>query len=102
MPFQDMYQVNKGELNPGQKPDIDAALGENCALAANQSVDCHTTIVFTISLNSAGVWNRGFNWPVFSVGMHKKSPNAPPEKTEVIQNIIFGLRLSATIVFKQF
>ena len=35
------------------------ALGENCALAANQSVDCQVTILFTISLNSAKVWNRG-------------------------------------------
>ena len=51
-------------------------LGENCALAPNQSVDCRATILFTISLNSAKVWNRGFNWPVFGVGMHKKSPNA--------------------------
>ena len=50
-------------------------LGENCTLAANQSVDCRATILFTISLNSAKVWNRGFNWPVFGVGMRKKSPN---------------------------
>ena len=50
-------------------------LGENCALAANQSVDCPATTLFTISLNSAKAWNRGFNWTVFSVGMHKKSPN---------------------------
>ena len=26
------------------------SLGENCALATNQSVDCHATILFTISL----------------------------------------------------
>ena len=51
-------------------------LGENRALAANQSVDCHATILFTISLNSTKVENRRFNWPVFSVGMHKKSPDA--------------------------
>ena len=51
------------------------SLGEKCALATNQSVDCRTTILFTISLNSAKVWNWGFNWPVFSVGMHNKSPN---------------------------
>ena len=30
-------------------------LGENCALAANQSVDCRATILFTISLNSSKV-----------------------------------------------
>ena len=30
-------------------------LGENCTLAANQSVDCRATILFTISLNSAKV-----------------------------------------------
>ena len=48
------------------------ALGENCALAANQSVDCHVTTLFTIGLNSAKVWNRAFNWPVFGVPMHKK------------------------------
>ena len=51
------------------------SLGENCALAANKSVDCRATTLFTIGLNSAKVWNRGFNWPVFSVLMHKKSPN---------------------------
>ena len=28
-----------------------------------------------LSLNSAKVWNRGFNWPVFGVGMNKKSPS---------------------------
>ena len=32
-----------------------ASLGENCALAANQSVDFRATILFTISLNSAKV-----------------------------------------------
>ena len=31
------------------------SLGENCALAVNQSVDCRTTTVFTIGLNSAKV-----------------------------------------------
>ena len=31
------------------------ALGENCALAANQSVDCHATTPFTIDLNSEKV-----------------------------------------------
>ena len=51
------------------------SLGEDCALAANQSVDCRITILYTISLNSAKVTNRRFNWPVFGVGMHKKSPN---------------------------
>ena len=51
------------------------SLGENCALAAKRSVDCHATILFTISLNSAKLWNSQFNWPVFGVGMHKKSPN---------------------------
>ena len=30
-----------------------SSLGENCALAANQSVDCRATILFTISLNFA-------------------------------------------------
>ena len=50
-------------------------LGDNCALAANQSVDYRATILFTISLDSAKMWNRGFNWPVFGVRMHKKSPN---------------------------
>ena len=45
-------------------------------MAANQSVDSRAAILFTISLNSAKVWNRGFNWPVFGVGMHEKSPNA--------------------------
>ena len=44
-------------------PITSIPLGENCALAANQSI------------SSAKVWNRGFNWPVFGVGMHKKSPN---------------------------
>ena len=39
-------------------------------------MDCHATTLFTVSLYSAKVWNRGFNWPVFSVRMHKKSPNA--------------------------
>ena len=39
-------------------------LGENCALAANQSVDCRATTPFTIGLNSAKAGNRGFNWPV--------------------------------------
>ena len=34
---------------------VTATLGENCALAANQSVDCRATILFTISLNSAKV-----------------------------------------------
>ena len=48
---------------------------ENRALAANQSDDCRATTLFTIGLNSAKVWNRGFNWPVFGVRMHKKSPN---------------------------
>ena len=62
------------------------ALGENCALAANQSVDCRTTILFTISLNSVKVRNRGFNWPVFSVGMHKKSPNDKCEVENSIRN----------------
>ena len=57
------------------KLGISWSLGENCALATNQSADCHTTTLFTISLNYAKVWNRGFNWSVFSVGMHKKSPN---------------------------
>ena len=55
-------------------------LGENCALATDQSVDWHATILFTVSINSAKVWNRGFNWPVFGVGMHKKSPNDECEK----------------------
>ena len=32
-----------------------ASLGENCALAANQSVDCRAAILFTISLDSAKV-----------------------------------------------
>ena len=50
-------------------------LGENCALATDQSVDCRATILFTISLISAKVWNRGFNLSVFGVGIHKKSPN---------------------------
>ena len=44
-------------------------------LATIQSVDCHATILFTISINSAKVWNRGFNWPLLGVWMHKKSPN---------------------------
>ena len=30
-------------------------LEENCALAANQSVDCRATILFTIHLNSSKV-----------------------------------------------
>ena len=34
-------------------------------MAANQSVDCHATTLFTIDLNSAKVRNRGFNRPVF-------------------------------------
>ena len=51
------------------------SLGENYALAANQWEVCRATILFTISLNSAKVWNRGFNWPVFGVVMPKKSPN---------------------------
>ena len=38
-------------------------------------MDYHATILFTISLNSPKVWNRGFHWPVFGVGMHRKSPN---------------------------
>ena len=46
---------------------------ENCVLAANQSVDCCGTTLFTIGLNSAKVWNMGFNWPAF--GVHKKYPN---------------------------
>ena len=50
-------------------------LAENCALAGNQSVDCRATTRFTIGLYSAKVWNRGFNWPVFGVRIHKKSPN---------------------------
>ena len=49
--------------------------GENCALAVNQSVDCRATILFTISLDSAKVWNGGFSWPVFGVATHKKSRN---------------------------
>ena len=49
--------------------------GENCALVANQSVDCSATTLFTVSLNSAKVWNRGFNWPVFCVRMHRKALN---------------------------
>ena len=53
-------------------------LGENCALAANQSVDCRATTLFTIGLNSAKVWNKGFNWPEFGVWMHKKSPYEHP------------------------
>ena len=40
-------------------------LGENCALASNQSLDCRATTLFTIDLNSANVWNTGFNWLVF-------------------------------------
>ena len=49
-------------------------LGENCALAANQSVDCRTIILLTNSLDFfAKVWNTGFNWHVFGVGIHKKS-----------------------------
>ena len=31
------------------------SLGENCALAANQSVDCRLTTLFTIGLNTAKV-----------------------------------------------
>ena len=54
---------------------ISDSSGENYVLTANQSVDCHATTLFTISLNSAEVWNRGFNWPVFGVEMHKQSPN---------------------------
>ena len=54
---------------------VSLSLGENCALAASQSVDCRDTILFIISLISAKVWNKGFNWPVFGVGMHKKYPN---------------------------
>ena len=57
-------------------------LGENCALTANQSVDFRATTLFNIGLNSAKVWNRGFNWPVFGVRMHKKSPNVSPFKWE--------------------
>ena len=34
-----------------QKEHERYTLGENCALAANQSVDCRATILFTISLN---------------------------------------------------
>ena len=40
-------------------------LGENCALATIQSVDCHATTIFTIGLNFAKVRNRGFHLPVF-------------------------------------
>ena len=68
-----------------------SALGENCALAANQSVNCHATILFTISLNSAKVWNMGFNWLVFGVGMHKKSP------TGWINQLLFQSNLIKTI-----
>ena len=53
----------------------EVSLGENCALVANQSVHCNATILFTISLNFAKVWNRGINWPVYGVRMHKKSSN---------------------------
>ena len=31
------------------------SLGENCVLAANQSLDCRATTLFTICLNSAKV-----------------------------------------------
>ena len=64
------------------KSNMSCASGENCALAAFQSVNCSATTLFTVGLNSAKVWNRGFNWPVFSVNwpvfsvrMHKKSSN---------------------------
>ena len=63
--------------------NVFVALGENCVLATNQSVDCCATILFTIILNSAKVWNRGCNWPVFGVGMHMKSPNGSSFKTEI-------------------
>ena len=52
------------------------AIRRKLCIGRYQSVDCHATVLFTISLSSAKVWNRGFNWPVFGVGMHKKSPNA--------------------------
>ena len=35
--------------------EFSQSLAEKCALAANQSVDCRATILFTISLNSAKV-----------------------------------------------
>ena len=60
-------------------------LGEACALVANQSVDCRATTLFTIGLNSAKVWNRGFNWPVFGVRMHKKAPT-PARHFEILRN----------------
>ena len=57
-------------------------------------MDC---ILFTISLNSAKVWTRGFNWPVFGVGMHKKSPNGTGAYPEVVIEILF-LTTSSEII----
>ena len=42
-----------GRWNGWERGSWSVSLGENCALAANHSVDCHATILFTISLNSA-------------------------------------------------
>ena len=41
-----------------------------CVLRENSS-----TTLFAVGLNSAKVWNRGFNLLVFGVRVHNKSPN---------------------------
>ena len=84
--------------NPLQDFNVTSALEENCALTANQSVDCRATILFTISLNSAKLWNREFNWPVFSVGMHKKSPNVYIKSVPVSRNE-WGVSISLSFCF---
>ena len=49
-----ILEFDVSEINLIEKI-YDESLGENCALAANQSVDCRATILFTISLNSGKV-----------------------------------------------
>ena len=54
--YQDNLKKNDTKAKVGMfYSKYNGSLGENCALAANQSVDCHATILFTISLNSAKV-----------------------------------------------
>ena len=44
-------EVQTEHENEGRLKATGASLGANCALAANQSVDCRATILFTISLS---------------------------------------------------
>ena len=56
-----LYYIQRKWLSKSRIPTL--TLGENWELGTNQSVVCRATTLFT---KSAKMWNRGFNWPVYT------------------------------------